>query len=82
MWACRPPVVYWNRATLNAMETVRALRRAGAPVFFTIDAGPQVKAVCLPAAFDEVVAALGATAGVKQVIVSGLGSGARLQDQD
>lgn len=82
MWACRPPVVYWNGATLNAMETVRALRRAGAPVFFTIDAGPQVKAVCLPAAFDEVVAALGATAGVRQVIVSGLGSGARLQDQD
>jgi diphosphomevalonate decarboxylase len=81
MWTCRPPVVYWNDATLNAMETVRAMRRAGAPVFFTIDAGPQVKAICLPDVCDEVAAALGATAGVKQVMVSGLGSGARLQDQ-
>ena len=82
MWTSRPPVVYWNGATLNALETVRALRRRGAPVFFTIDAGPQVKAVCLPAVCDEVAAALGATAGVKQVIVSGLGRGARLQDPD
>ena len=82
MWTCRPPVVYWNGATLNAMETVRALRREGVPVFFTIDAGPQVKAVCLPAACDKVAARLGATEGVRQVIVSGLGSGARLLDQD
>lgn len=81
MWTCRPPVVYWNGATLNAMETVRALKREGVPVFFTIDAGPQVKAVCLPAACETVAVALGATAGVRQVIVSGLGSGARLLDQ-
>lgn len=82
MWTCRPPVVYWNDATLNAMETVRALRQKGLPVFFTIDAGPQVKAVCLPADSDTVAAELGATEGVTQVIVSGLGSGARLLDQD
>jgi diphosphomevalonate decarboxylase len=80
MWTSRPPVVYWNEATLNAMETVRALRRTGLPVFFTIDAGPQVKAVCLAAAGDAVCAALAATEGVRQVISSGLGSGARLLD--
>lgn len=82
MWTCRPPVVYWNGATVNAMETVRALRREGVGVFFTIDAGPQVKAVCLPAASERVAASLAATAGVRQVIVSGLGSGARLLDPD
>ena len=33
---------------------VRRMRAAGVPVFFTIDAGPQVKAVCLPEAIEEV----------------------------
>jgi diphosphomevalonate decarboxylase len=80
MWTSRPPVVYWNEATLNAMEAVRELQRNGVPVFFTIDAGPQVKAVCLPEARDTVEAALAVTKGVRQVIVSGLGSGARLLD--
>jgi diphosphomevalonate decarboxylase len=80
MWTSRPPVVYWNEATLNAMEAIRELRRNGVPVFFTIDAGPQVKAVCLPEARATVEAMLAGTKGVRQVIVSGLGSGARLLD--
>jgi diphosphomevalonate decarboxylase len=80
MWTSRPPVVYWNEATVNAMLAVRELQRNGVPVFFTIDAGPQVKAVCLPEACDTVEAALAATKGVGRVIVSGLGSGARLLD--
>lgn len=80
MWTSRPPVVYWNEATLNAMETVRKLRRSGVPVFFTIDAGPQVKAVCLPEARGAVEAALKRTSGVKEILVSGLGSGARVLD--
>jgi diphosphomevalonate decarboxylase len=82
MWTSRPPIVYWNEATLRAMETVRELARSGLPVFFTIDAGPQVKAVCLPEARDAVKAALTATRGVKDVMVSGLGAGARLLDRD
>ena len=36
----------------------RELRRDGIPVCFTMDAGPQVKAVCLPQARSDVAAAL------------------------
>jgi diphosphomevalonate decarboxylase len=78
MWTSKPPIVYWNEATLNGMETIRELQQSGVPVFFTIDAGPQVKAVCLPEACDAVCAALSATAGVKKVMASGLGSAARI----
>ena len=46
--------------------------------FFTIDAGPQVKAVCLPESADAVEAALSATHGVVQTMRSGLGTGARI----
>ena len=76
MWTSRPPVVYWNRATLACMETVRSLQDDGTPVFFTIDAGPQVKAVCDPAFVDVVTSALEATPGVIRTLRSGLGDGA------
>lgn len=77
MWASRPPAMYWNAATLACMNTVRDLRASGHAVFFTIDAGPQVKAVCLPDDEAAVRDALAATSGVKDLRVSGLGPGAR-----
>ncbi len=43
-----PGLVYWNGATVQCLHEVRALRQAGVPVFFTIDAGPQLKALCAP----------------------------------
>ena len=76
MLASRPPLLYWNAATLAATETVRRLAAAGVPVFFTIDAGPQVKAVCAPGHGAQVAAALRHTAGVQEVLTTGLGPGA------
>mgnify|MGYP000403933906 CR=1 FL=1 len=78
MWASRPAMVYWNAATVNCLQTVRDLRRGGHGVFFTIDAGPQVKAICTPDHEDAVAAALAETAGVREVLRSRLGEGARL----
>jgi diphosphomevalonate decarboxylase len=80
MWASRPPMVYWNAATMRCLQTVRQLQGQGIGVFFTIDAGPQVKAVCLPEHVDNVEAALRATAGVTDIMTTGLGGGARLED--
>src|SRR5690606_29722908 len=71
--AARPPLIYWKGVTLECIEAVRALRRAGIPVFFTIDAGPQLKAVCLPEARERVTAALAAVPGVLDVMTTGLG---------
>ncbi len=79
MWASRPPMVYWNAATMRCLETVRALQARDVAVFFTIDAGPQVKAVCLPEHAADVEGALRATPGVEDIMVSGLGPGARLE---
>ena len=77
MWTSKPPIVYWNAATLSCLETVRALQSDGLPVFFTIDAGPQVKAVCLPEATAVVAGALENTRGVIGTMQSSLGQGAR-----
>ncbi len=82
MWASRPPIVYWNAATMRCLQAIRRLQGQGAAVFFTIDAGPQVKAVCLPAHRAEVEAALRATPGVVDIMTTGLGAGARLEDAE
>lgn len=78
MWSSRPPVVYWNSATLSCLESIRSLQSAGHAVFFTIDAGPQVKAVCLPESAAAVMDALQATPGVLSLLHSNLGAGAKL----
>jgi diphosphomevalonate decarboxylase len=73
--AGRPPLVYWNAATLDCLHAVTRLRAGGVPVFFTIDAGPQVKAVCEPRARPAVEAALAETPGVLELLPSTLGPG-------
>ncbi len=82
MWGSRPPMIYWNSTTLACMQTIRELQAAGVAVFFTIDAGPQLKAICEPADEAAVQKALVATPGVEQVLVSGLGQGAAQIDDD
>ena len=79
MWASRPPMVYWNAATMRCLQTIRGLQGKGLAVFFTIDAGPQVKAVCLPEHAAQVEAALRETRGVTTIMTTGLGDGARLE---
>jgi len=76
MLATRPALVYWKPATLACLQRIRELRAAGAAVFFTIDAGPQVKAVCLPESRAQVADALAEVPGVRRVLTAGLGRGA------
>jgi diphosphomevalonate decarboxylase len=78
MMSARPGLVYWNGTTVECIRRLRGLRADGVPVFFTIDAGPQVKAVCEPDIFDRVADELSAIDGVRRVLMSGLGEGARV----
>lgn len=78
MQSSRPAMIYWRPATVGCMQAVHELRAAGSEVFFTIDAGPQVKAVCTAGSVDEVAATLAAVPGVLATHVVGLGGGARI----
>lgn len=77
MLSSEPGLIYWNGTTVEALHRVRGLREAGVPVFFTVDAGPQVKAICLPTHLKQVKEAIADLPGVKDVLVAGLGDGAR-----
>ena len=62
---------------MRCLQTVRKLQEEGRNVFFTIDAGPQVKAVCSPDDAEAVSQALVETPGVVKIMKSGLGPAAR-----
>jgi len=81
MWTSRPPVVYWNKGTLACMQAIRELQAAGEPVFFTMDAGPQVKAICLADNEARITQVLRDLAAVETVMQSGLGPGAKKLDE-
>ena len=76
MLTSQPTLSYWTPASIACMNRVRSLREDGEDVFFTVDAGPQIKAVCLPESADAVAAALADTPGVINIIRSPLGHGA------
>ncbi|MEM6640067.1 MAG: diphosphomevalonate decarboxylase [Pseudomonadota bacterium] len=80
MLSSEPGLIYWNPATLSCIERVRALRADGLDVFFTIDAGAQVKAVCTPESAASVRAALDELPGVVETLHVGLGGDARIVD--
>jgi len=80
--AARPGLLYWNGATVEGMHAVRQLRREGIPVFFTVDAGPQLKAVCLPGHGDTVAGAIARIPGVHETLRCGLGEGAQVLDPE
>lgn len=77
MMAARPGLMYWNATTLACLHAIRDLRAQGTGVFFTVDAGPQVKAICAPGNGAVVAEKLREIDGVQQVLETGLGDGAK-----
>ena len=76
MMTTKPALMYWSPTTVACMHVIVELRSQGVPVFYTIDAGPQLKAICLPEAAQIVSTALENTPGVLRLISGGLGAGA------
>jgi diphosphomevalonate decarboxylase len=77
--AARPPLLYWRGATVECLHRVWALRAEGTPAFVTIDAGPQVKVLCLAADAAAVAAALRDVPGVERVLTCEPGRGAEVR---
>jgi diphosphomevalonate decarboxylase len=42
----RPPLLYWSDHTMRLLHQVAAWRAEGLPVYFTLDAGPNVHLLC------------------------------------
>ncbi|MEU3462990.1 diphosphomevalonate decarboxylase [Streptomyces sp. NPDC006733] len=63
MESATPPVIYRTPASHQLLEHVRAMRRRGEQTWATMDAGPNVKVLCPPAAAPRIAAELAAVSG-------------------
>jgi len=73
-----PPVLYWQPATVAVMRAVVEWRNSGTPVFFTIDAGPNVHVICPSAYSAEVTSKLNVIPGVMETLCAPVGGSVRL----
>ncbi|HTM46142.1 MAG TPA: diphosphomevalonate decarboxylase [Polyangiaceae bacterium] len=76
--AAEPGIVYLQPETLHVMKHVRQLRDQGMPIFFTMDAGPHVKALTLPEHAAEAERELARLPQVLRVIPSSVGPDAHV----
>ena len=75
MLGARPPILYWESGTVEIMNCITELRLTGIPAYFTIDAGANVKVLCLPEYEEEITKTLMQLKGVLQVIACHPGQG-------
>ena len=81
MMTSSPSLLYWQPGTLEVLQAVRAWREnEGVPVYFTIDAGPNVHLICEALTAAEVERRVGALPAVERVLTSGPGTGPELLD--
>lgn len=80
MITTKPAIVYWKPATMEIINSVLSWRNEGVECYFTIDAGPNVKVMCLDKNEKELRKKLEMLEGVKKTIVCKPGEGARLTE--
>ena len=79
MMSSHPPLYYWNGATMAVIQAVQQWRAdEGLPVYFTIDAGPNVHLICEAAYVEAVEAKARQISGVEKLLTSSPGGAARL----
>ena len=81
MLTTQPPIIYWIPATMEIIHEVRRLRGEGVQCYFTIDAGPNVKVMCLEKDVNIINERLLTLDGVQKTIICRPGDGAKLSEE-
>ena len=81
MITTKPAIIYWIPATLEIIHAVRQIREDGIQAYFTMDAGPNVKVMCLEKNEKEVQKRLQELDGVVKTILCKPGDEAKLIDK-
>lgn len=75
MLGANPPILYWESGTIDIIRCIEELRTSGIPAYFTIDAGPNVKVLCLPSNEEVIKKALMELPSVSEVHTCHPGAG-------
>ena len=79
MMTTRPAIIYWNSATVEIMNAVQLWREEGLEAYFTMDAGPNVKVMCLQKNEKEISKSFQELSGIKKTISCRPGDGAKIE---
>ena len=74
----KPPIIYWEPATLEILKKVIEWRNKGIESYFTIDAGPQVKILCLKNNLKRLLNNLRKISKIEKIFVSKIGPDAKI----
>ena len=76
----KPPLIYWNDMTRTIMDAVLSWRNGGLPVYFTVDAGPNVHVICEGQHAEAVMEKIKTLSGIVEVIHNKPAGGAYMVD--
>lgn len=77
--SARPPFNYWTAESIVAMDIVEHLRKNGYSVYFTMDAGPNVKVLCKATQIDDIYKVFSQQMPDAQLIKAYPGPGLQIQ---
>ncbi len=78
MHTTNPPIIYWEAGSLIIMKEVISLREEGVECYFTMDAGPQVKILCLEKDISKISERINRTGAAQDWFVCRPGERARI----
>ena len=81
MMTTKPSIIYWFAPTMEIIQNVQLWREEGLECYFTIDAGPNVKVMCLERDEKEINKRLLELNGVIKTIICKPGDKASLADR-
>ena len=81
MMTTKPSIIYWLPKSVELIHLVRTWRDEGLSVYLTMDAGPQVKILCLQKDVKKIQARLKKISGICEVIELKLGKGVEYLDK-
>ena len=81
MMTTNPPIIYWLPETVKIIQAVHEMRNNEINCYFTMDAGPQVKILCLEKNVEDIKNYLKKLDCIKETITCKLGKDAKIVDE-
>ena len=81
METSKPPLIYRNSTTHLCIQKIEEMKVNGIDIFYTIDAGPQVKIICKDQHTDQVISEMESIPNIQDIIEVNIGQGARLTNE-
>tara|TARA_B100002052_G_scaffold34483_1_gene26582 strand:- start:4943 stop:5908 length:966 start_codon:yes stop_codon:yes gene_type:complete len=77
-----PPIAYKSDVTISCVAEIENLRAAGHELFYTIDAGPQVKIICDPKSSKAIKETITQKTDVIEIVHAGIGGSPRVVNEN